>query len=601
MNYYEMRNSIRNQSVPQLLARLWPHISGRRRLQLFFVLLLIIVAAIAEMISIGAVLPFLSILIAPEKVYSSNFAKPLIHDLGLTYNNQLILVLTIFFCITAFFASFCRFAMLWASTRLSFGIGFDLGASAYRRALYQPYSFHISNNTSSVIGAINKASNCVLSTILPALNLISSVIMLSAILLTLIFIDPQVAIIVFGGFGIIYTIIIKASHRSLFRQSQCVALQANQTTKFLQEGLGGIRDILIDGTQEVFCRLHASADLPARYAAGSNIIISFSPHYFIEALAIALIVAVSYFLSLQDGGLMVAIPMLGALALGAQKMMPMMQKIYSSWTDIKASQASLQDALILLDQPILGSQNQEASPTLRFDKSIFLDSIYFSYGIDAPKVLNDVTLKIEKGSKIGFIGKTGCGKSTLLDVVMGLLTPTQGKLLVDDVAIDSHNKSGWQKHIAHVPQSIFLADASIKENIAFGVPKNEIDMDKVVKSAKMAALAESIDSWGSGYETMVGERGVRMSGGQRQRIGIARAFYKAADVLIFDEATSALDRETEDFIMNSINELAASEGKGFTVLIIAHRLTTLKECDTIYELSHGKILRSGTYREIVSS
>jgi ATP-binding cassette subfamily B protein len=210
-------------------------------------------------------------------------------------------------------------------------------------------------------------------------------------------------------------------------------------------------------------------------------------------------------------------------------------------------------------------------------------------------VLKGIDLKIAKGSRVGFIGATGSGKSTLLDIVMGLLQPTNGSMEIDNKEVTSGNHRAWQEHIAHVPQAIFLADSSIEENIAFGIPKDQIDHDRVRQAAQQAQIAESIESWPEQYETFVGERGIRLSGGQRQRVGIARALYKRADVIIFDEATSALDNETENAVMNSIESL----NKDVTLLIIAHRLTTLKNCNQIVELSDGEILRSGSYENLI--
>ena len=213
-----------------------------------------------------------------------------------------------------------------------------------------------------------------------------------------------------------------------------------------------------------------------------------------------------------------------------------------------------------------------------------------------PLVLNNLNLTIQKGSRIGFIGVTGSGKSTLLDIIMGLLQPTEGTIEIDALPLTTSNNRAWQAHIAHVPQAIFLADSTIEDNIAFGVPKDKIDKTRVKQAARQAQVADIIESWPKKYQTYVGERGIRLSGGQRQRIGIARALYKQADVIIFDEATSALDNETEQAVMHAIESL----GDNLTILIIAHRLTTLKKCTQIVEMGDGGIKRIGSYEDIVS-
>jgi ATP-binding cassette, subfamily B, bacterial PglK len=309
-----------------------------------------------------------------------------------------------------------------------------------------------------------------------------------------------------------------------------------------------------------------------------------------------LIALLAFALARQPGGVAKAIPIIGTLALGAQRLLPVLQLLYNSWSIIKGSQQSLLDTLDLLDQPLPHYANQPVATPLPFQESIFFNDISFRYTPDAPWVLRNLSLNIVKGSRVGFIGITGSGKSTLLDIVMGLLKPTEGSLQVDDQVITAQNQRAWQRHFAHVPQEIFLADSTIEENIAFGVAKEKIDHARVRQVASHAKIADTIEGWKKQYQTIIGERGVRLSGGQRQRIGIARALYKQADVIIFDEATSALDNETEQAVMQAIEGL----GDDLTILIIAHRLTTLKHCTQVVCLGDGLIKKIGSYQEIVA-
>lgn len=584
------------EKIFSILKGLWHHITLRRRGQFILLLMLIIVASFAEIISIGAVLPFLAILTAPEKIFNLNAAQPVIKLLGLTSSSQLLLPITITFGIVAIFSGAIRLLLLWASTRLSFATGADLSISIYRRTLYQPYSVHVARNSSEIISGITNKTAVVINSLTNVLNFISAVIILIAILGTLVFFDPFIALSAFGGFGLLYGLIIQVTRKNLLTNSKRISLESTKVIKSLQEGLGGIRDVLIDGSQALYCQIYRNSDLPMRHAQGTNQFVSLSPRYALESLGMMLIAVLAYFLARQPDGIARAIPVLGALALGAQRMLPILQQAYSSWSGIQGYQTSLQDALLLLDQPLPDYVDKPFAKPLPFDRQISLKDLSFRYSSQTPWVLKNLDLTILKGSRIGFIGVTGSGKSTLLDIVMALLNPTEGTFEIDGQPVTSNNHRAWQAHIAHVPQAIYLADSTIEENIAFGIPKNKIDHSRVRQAASQAQIADIIETWPKKYQTYVGERGIRLSGGQRQRIGIARALYKKADLIIFDEATSALDNETEQAVMQAIESL----GNELTILIIAHRLTTLKNCTQIVELADGAIKRLGTYQEIIS-
>ena len=585
------------QPIAQLLTRLWRHVSPRRRGQFGLLLILMVLASFAEILSIGAVLPFLAILTAPARVFEHAAAQPIIQMFGLTAPEQLLLPLTISFGAAALIAGTMRLLLLWVNTRLSFAIGADLSMNIYRRTLYQPYLVHCARNSSEVISGISgKANSVIQSIILPALMLISASVILIAVLAAILAVEPAMALMTFSGFGLFYVLIMRLTRKRLLIDSQCIARESVEVIKSLQEGLGGIRDVLIDGSQATYCQIYRQADLCLRRAQGRSAFISNSPRYGVEALGMLCITMLAYTLSQQTDDIVKTIPVLGALALGAQRLLPALQQVYGSWVNIQSGQAALQDTLSLLDQPLPDYADQPPSKPLPFEQSISLKRLAFRYNPQAPYVLKQVNLTIAKGSRVGFIGTTGSGKSTLLDIVMGLLQPTNGSLEVDDQAVTSTNNRAWQAHIAHVPQAIFLSDSSIEENIAFGVPIDQIDPQRVRQAAQQAQIADNIESWPKQYQTFVGERGIRLSGGQRQRIGIARALYKQADVIIFDEATSALDNETEQAVMQAIEGLS----KDLTLLIIAHRLTTLKNCTQIVKLGEGGIKRAGTYQDIVN-
>jgi ABC-type multidrug transport system fused ATPase/permease subunit len=575
---------------PNNVLRLWRHLTPKRRGQFRLVLVLMVLASFSEMFTIGAVVPFLAALASPGRLYAEPVARPFIEALHITSPGQLLLPLTLIFACGAIAAGGMRLSVLWATSRISFATGADISIDIYRRTLHQPYSVHVARNSSEVIGGIvTKAASVIVGTLLPVLTMFGSALIVVTIVATLIAIEPTTALLALGGFGTFYGLITLVVRRRLARSGEEVARQQTEVVKCLQEGLGGIRDVLIDGSQSSYSEIYRRADHLSRRAQASITFVSNSPRFGVEALGMVLIAGLALNLSRNAGGLATSIPVLGALALGAQALLPALQAAYLSWSTLKANDATLRDTLQLLDQPLpehAGRPNPEPIP---FERGIDLVDVGFRYAPDGPWVLRHVDLHIPRGARIGFQGTTGGGKSTLLDIVMALLDPTEGRLLVDGCPVTEHNRRAWQVRIAHVPQSIYLADSTIAENVAFGVPVENIDMERVRSAARRAQIADLVATLPDGYAARVGERGVRLSGGQRQRIGIARALYKQATVIIFDEATSALDNQTEQAVMDAIESL----GRDLTLLIVAHRLSTLRGCDEVLEVSEQGLRRVG--------
>jgi len=585
------------QSLKILVQRLWAHLNAQRRMQFAALLILMMFASFAEILSIGAVVPFLSVLTAPEQVFEHSLVQPIVSFFRFSEPVQLILPLTVMFGCAALLSGIMRLILIWGQARYCHALGHDFSMSMYRRTLYQPYKVHVSRNSSEVIvGISNKANLVVYSTLQPILTLITSFALFVSILSMIILINPAVALYAFLGFGAIYGLVVLGTKGRLSRDGARVSKEQNQVMKALQEGLGGIREVLIDGTQSNYCDVFRSADLPLRRAQSNIQIVSSIPRFGVEALGMVLIAAMAYSQALEPGGLLSVIPVLGALALGAQRLLPVMQQAYQAWSMLHSGRANMRDTLDLLEQPLPEHLFEKQSATIVFQKTLLLKNVGFRYYSESPWVLRGLDLEIPKGQKIGFIGTTGCGKSTLLDVIMGLLEPSEGIFSVDGVTITAKHHRAWQKNIAHVPQSVFLADATILENISLGIPAEEIDYKHIRDSAEKAQIAKTIESWDLGYQALVGERGVRLSGGQRQRIGIARALYKKADVIVLDEATSALDGDTEQSVMQSIQDI----GEEVTVILVAHRLTTLKDCGQVVEIENGRVKRIGSYQEMVA-
>jgi ATP-binding cassette subfamily B protein len=452
-------------------------------------------------------------------------------------------------------------------------------------------------NSSELISGITGKVTDTIVIVNQLLTLFNCLVLLPLIAIALFVIDARVAGLATLGFGGGYMVITWMTRRRLRINSQRIDFEHTQVVKALQEGLGGIRDVLLDGTQSVYCDTYSKADHALRRANGNNIFIGYSPRFAMEALGMVLIAALALGMSRTAGSMETALPVLGTLALGAQRLLPVLQQGFAAWATIAGTQMSLAKTLELLEQPLPESALAPAAVPLSFEDKIRFNAVRFRYGEDGPWVLDDFSLTIRKSERVGFVGSTGSGKSTALDLLMGLLTPVDGEVLVDGEPVIGDRVRAWQRTIAHVPQSIFLADASLAENIAFGVPRAQIDMGRVRQAARQAQIADFIEGRRDGYDALVGERGIRLSGGQRQRIGIARALYKRASVLIFDEATSALDSATEQSVMDAIEGL----DRDLTIVLIAHRITTVRRCDVIVELGHGRVIAQGTYDQLLDS
>jgi len=434
-------------NIKLLLAHLWSKISRLRRKQFGILLVLMIFSSIAEVISIGASLPFLGALTSPEYLFVHPSMQPLIKLLELTEPKQLILPLTIVFIIMALIAGATRLLTMWFSVRLAFATGADLSLNIYMLTLYQPYEIHCKRNSSELVNGISTQANAVIySTILPILNIATSSIMLIAVMTALFLIAPVISLATFIGFAAIYFFIILFTRKQVAIDSKKVARNSALVIKSIQEGLGGIRDVLIDGSQQVYCKIYRDADLSLRRSQGNITFISQSPRYAMEALGMGLIATLAFALANQDDGLAKVIPIVGALALGAQRLLPMLQLVYGSWTSVRGNQWALQNILDLLDQPLPDHVGKSQTKPIIFQREITINNLYFRYNSEKPWVIENLNLTIPKGSRIGFIGTTGSGKSTLLDLVMGLLQPTQGGLENDHGKLTSpmsHRQFFW--------------------------------------------------------------------------------------------------------------------------------------------------------------
>lgn len=570
------------------LRQLLGHLSARRRRQFALLIALMVVSAIAEVVNIGALLPFLAVLASPDLAFSNGVVRAVADLLGIQDARGLLLPMTLGFVTMAVLAGLIRLLLLRMTTRLIFLSGHDLSVEMYRRTLLQPYSVHAMRNTSEIVSALTvKANSIMFDILLPTALIVNAVVVVVFLTGTLLYIDFLVATVTASIFVVAYLLIAALSHRKLRANGQIIADQQTKGIKLLQEGLGGIRDVLLDGLQQVYVDHYEVVDRSLRRAQGDNLFFGGSPRYLMEVVGIAAIAGLAYLVSIQ-GGITAALPTIGALALGVQRLLPAFQQGYNSWSLITGNQAALKDVLDLLEQPIAEPAATTDAHPLAFNRDVSFQDLSFSYANMAGAALDLPKLTIAKGARIGIVGATGSGKSTFLDVFMGLLHPQSGSMLVDGVPLHPGNSRDWQALIAHVPQSIYLLDDTIAANIALGLKPGKIDRARLVEAARGAQILDYVESLPEGFDTIVGERGARLSGGQRQRLGIARALYKRAPVLVLDEATSALDGDTEKAVMASIDASAAD----LTVLIVAHRLSTLENCDEILTVKNGAMTKT---------
>ncbi len=584
------------EGIPSLIRRLFGKLERRRRRQFGYVAVLMLASAVLEVVSLGAVLPFVAVLVDPAEALEYPLVGRLTSWVGIEEPDELILPLTIGFGGIAAVAGAVRLVVLRVSTRLSVSAAADLGIEAYRRTLYQPYRVHVERNSSDVLsGVLEKVETATRSVFQPIQTLGTSILMVVTVIGTLLVISPVVALVTFSGLGGCYAAVVLSVRRRLRNNGLAASSEKTKLYRAIQEGLGGIRDVLLGGLQDEYLQIYRRADYPLRRARSTNAFLSLAPRHLMEVLAMVMVAVLAYGYSRGAGGVAGALPVLGAIAVGGQRLLPALQQGYFAWASIMATEAHLRESIDFLDQPVDERSEGPPPPPLGLSDRVSLRGVGFRYSDASPWVLQDVDLEVQKGSRVAIVGPSGSGKSTLLDLLMGLLEPTAGRIEVDGRRIDPSTIRGWQRTLAHVPQHVFLTDASIVDNIVMGTSTSGADLDRVREVVESAHLEEVVAAASGGLDARVGERGARLSGGQRQRVGIARALYHGADLLVLDEATSALDNVTERKVIREITD----GSPGITMVVVAHRLSTIEDYDQIVELVDGRVVASGTYRELL--
>ena len=562
--------------------QLYRLLSPAHRRQFQRLLGLMLLGAVAELGLVASAVPFLALLSGNADTESFGPLGRFLQAVGLS-DVQLIGTVAPMFIVAVLAASTVRLMLSWSNQSFVLGVGHALAVEAQRRILLQPYSFHIEHRTSESIAALDKIQVLTFGVLQQAMTTIVATIMGLAIMALLISIDAAAALTAAAVLGAAYWLISKLTARRLSRNSEVVGTAYDERVKVIQESSGGIRDLIIDQTQDLYLEEFRRIDRRLARSQATTIFIAGSPRYLLEGAALIFVAALAAALSSRDGGLGRALPVLGAIALGGLRLMPLVQQAFASWATLAANRSVVSEVMHLLSLPLPRSQDDD-SARLPFHRSIRLTDVTFVYPTRSAPAVDKVSLEILRGEHLGISGETGSGKSTLADLVMGLLPPGSGSITVDGVVLGPTNVDAWRRNVAHVSQSIFLADASIARNIAFSVAETRLDMARVRSAAAEAEIAEFVEALPEKYETIVGERGVRLSGGQRQRIAIARAIYKGSPLLVLDEATNALDPDTEAKVLAS---LFANPAR--TVLIIAHRASALKHCDRVIRLGAGRV------------
>ena len=572
---------------------LYKVISKKSKIKLLKLVVLMIFCAIAELISISAVVPFLALLINKNQISDFYFVQYLMNLIKI--DNPIIgagLILIISNIITPFL----RLYNLKKGGLITAEIGSELSYLLYKINLNQPYSEYIKFNSSTLISAANLDIGRIVLILSSLNNVITSFFISLFIIVNLIFINSSIALSSLVIFGICYVFIGNLTKQRLNKNSKVVADSSLKQVSLIQEIFGSIKEVLLYQYQDIYLKEYLKVDKPMRKLGAENIFLSSFPKFILESAGLIFITLIAIWQSSRNVDSSSLFPLLGIFAISAQRLLPSFQQIFIGWSTINANQANLKRVKKLINKKTLEFNKFKNIKKLDFQKNLVFKNVFFSYKKNN-YIFSDLNFNINKGEKIGLIGNTGAGKSTLINMIMGFLYPNHGQIFVDNNLINATSKiellKKWQKNIAYVPQNIYLKDSSFIENIAFGINKENIDLQRVFEVSTKAEIKKFIDKTEKGFFTKVGERGILLSGGQAQRIAISRALYRKSNFLILDEATSALDNITEEKIINSIFSL----GNDLTLIMIAHRLTTLRFCDRIFIIQKNN-LEEISYQDI---
>jgi ATP-binding cassette subfamily B protein len=551
----------------------------RRRKHMYLTFALMLIGAAAEVVAIGAVIPFLVIIAGPHAPLISEGLSALLARApgGAIVGAAALLGLA------GVLAACVRLLLLSSSQKLAFMWGGELSILAFGRMLRQPYPAYLDRNSSELLAGLEKVNRVSGAMLQPALQGLTGAILALCITAMMFAVNPLAAAVTAAALASAYGIAHLLTARRLSLNSRAVAREIAARTKIVREALGGIRDVLLDRSQPSFEAKFAEVVMQSRRGIAQNAFLTAAPRFVVESVGIVVLSLVVIALVSRKGGILEAIPTLGLLAVGAQRLLPLLQQSWLGWSQVRANQQLLIDVAELIEMPISEGLADEAA-ALPLRRSIELQSVSFDYS-NRRRALDRLSLSIERGERVGIAGANGSGKTTLVDVVMGFLVPTSGTIKVDGRPLDCLGRSAWRASIAHVSQSIYLSDDTIAANVSFGA-RQPLDLGRLHEALEIAQLGTFVAALPEGIFTVIGERGVRVSGGQRQRLGIARALYRQAPILVLDEATSALDERTEAQLVESLAGYCVDR----TMIVVSHRPTTLGLCERVVVLDQGRII-----------
>lgn len=582
------------------IRQLFSLLTAQQVRQFYILQVLVVVMAFTELLGIASIAPFMALVGDISILDKSNIFAELYQMSGLTDPMDFVFYMGLLVLVALAISTIVSIFTIWKLSLYGSSVGIEIADRLYVYYMQEDWQFHASGSSAQLTKQVStEAMRITHGIVQPLMQMNAKVVLATLISISILIYNPVIAIFGLVIFALAYFLLYKLVRKKLVSNGHEISDVSTDRFRLMSEGFGGIKDVLLlNRSHNFISRFEDSGKIYAR-ALGLNAAISQVPRYFMELIAFGIMIGlVLVLIKLHEGNLGAVLPILAVYALAAFKLLPALQQIYSSLAQIKGNLAAFEAVKEDLEQSLNQKKylNKEVIPIhTEIRKAVTLNNIKFTYPGKSKPAVNGVNMTIPINNIIGLVGSSGSGKSTLIDLILGLLTPQSGDLCIDGVPIDSENKRAWQNTLGFVPQSIFLSEGTIAENIAFGLPAQDINYEQIDKTIKLAHLTELVAQLPHGVNTKVGERGVQLSGGQRQRIGIARALYHEANFLIFDEATSALDGITEKIIMDAIHDFSGQK----TIIMIAHRLKTVQKCDIIYLMEQGKIVDQGTYQELL--